>query len=467
MDAPRLILDARTRWSGTTLIGGSPIRVMRLGARGLPILEAELTGRPSPDPGAARSLSKRLCAAGLAHPVPVPSGIGRETVAVVIPVHDDPGGVGSLLAGDGIVGSAEVVVVDDGSTAGRAPRVAARTLRNQTALGPAAARNRGWRATVAPFVVFVDADVSVSGRWIEELLASFTDDDVVAVAPRVRAAPGSRALDRYEEHRSPLDMGTAPAVVRPGSPVPYVPAAALVVRRDALEAVGGFDEALRYGEDVDLVWRLTALGTVRYRPDVVVGHRNRGSWWDLARQRASYGRAAAPLESRHRGAASPLVINRWSALAWGGALVGGRRGALGGVLVALGSTTALARRLRGHVPDPLAVSVRIAGLGNLAAGRWIAEAARRAWWPVLFVAAPLSRRVRRLTVAIVLAPPLASWFRRRPRLDPLRWTVACALDDGAYALGAWRGCVRERSVRALLPRLRAGEREPAAHRRSR
>jgi mycofactocin system glycosyltransferase len=388
-------------------------------------------------------------------------------VAVVVPVHDDPGGVGSLVAGDGIAGCAEVVVVDDGSTRGREPHVTARTLRNETALGPGAARNRGWKATGAPLVAFVDADVSLSGRWIEELLASFVDDHVVAVAPRVLAARGDRALDRYEEHRSPLDMGSAPAVVRPGSPVPYVPAAALVVRRDALEAVGGFDEALRYGEDVDLVWRLGDLGDVRYRPDVVVGHRNRGSWRDLARQRASYGCAAAPLQSRHRGAASPLVINHWSALAWGAALVGGRRGAVGGALVALGSTAALARRLRGRVARPLAVSLRIAGLGNLAAGRWIAEAARRAWWPVLIAAAPLSPRARRLTVGVALAQPLVGWFRRRPRIDPLRWTAACALDDGAYAIGVWRGCLRERSVRALLPRLSGGEREPAAPKRSR
>ena len=49
-----------------------------------------------------------------------------------------------------------------------------------------------------------------------------------------------------------------------------MPTAALVVRRAVLE--DGLDTALRYGEDVDLVWRLHDAGwRVRYDPAVVVG----------------------------------------------------------------------------------------------------------------------------------------------------------------------------------------------------
>ena len=52
--------------------------------------------------------------------------------------------------------------------------------------------------------------------------------------------------------------------------VAYVPTAALLVRRAALG--DGFDESLRNGEDVDLVWRLIEAGwRVRYEPAVQVG----------------------------------------------------------------------------------------------------------------------------------------------------------------------------------------------------
>jgi mycofactocin glycosyltransferase len=41
--------------------------------------------------------------------------------------------------------------------------------------------------------------------------------------------------------------------------------------------------------------------------------------------------------------------------------------------------------------------------------------------------------------------------RRRPPLDPLRWTACSLADDLAYSVGVWRGCVRGRSLRALRP----------------
>ena len=72
--------------------------------------------------------------------------------------------------------------------------------------------------------------------------------------------------------RSPLDMGDRPAEVQPGRRVSYVPSAALLVRRSALPE-DPFDPALRYGEDVDLIWRLIDAGwRVRYEPGVVVHH---------------------------------------------------------------------------------------------------------------------------------------------------------------------------------------------------
>jgi GT2 family glycosyltransferase len=56
--------------------------------------------------------------------------------------------------------------------------------------------------------------------------------------------------------------------------VPWAVAALLLVRRDAWDAVGGFDERqFMYAEDLDLGWRLTRAGRhVRWAPDAVVRH---------------------------------------------------------------------------------------------------------------------------------------------------------------------------------------------------
>jgi hypothetical protein len=53
----------------------------------------------------------------------------------------------------------------------------------------------------------------------------------------------------------------------------------------------------------------------------------------------------------------------------------------------------------------------------------------------------------------VLLPPLAEWWNRRPPLDPARYSALRLADAAAYGAGVWAGCVRERTLGPLLPRL--------------
>ena len=92
------------------------------------------------------------------------------------------------------------------------------------------------------------------------------------------SAPGTTPLAAYEQRNSPLDLGDEPARIVPGTRVSYVPAAAIVCRTEAIRSISGFDENLRTGEDVDLVWRLIAAGyRCRYEPGSVVNHQPRDS----------------------------------------------------------------------------------------------------------------------------------------------------------------------------------------------
>ncbi|HET6953163.1 MAG TPA: glycosyltransferase, partial [Acidimicrobiales bacterium] len=251
---------ARRTDGGRVLIGGSPFRFLRLTPAGAAWLDGVAAGGRLPASRASRRLARRLVDAALAHPVPAPDrGPSPADVAAVIPVRDAADGLRRTLATLGPVG--EVVVVDDGShDAGAVTRAAggARVLRNDRSVGPGAARQRGWRATGRPFVAFVDDGVEAPDGWLAPLLAHLGDPAVAAVAPRVASSPGRAgpALAAYEAVRSSLDLGPVAAPVRPGSRVPYVPTAALLVRRTALASVGGFDPRMRVGEDVDLVWRL-------------------------------------------------------------------------------------------------------------------------------------------------------------------------------------------------------------------
>ncbi len=444
-DGMRVALDPGVRRieGGTVMVGGAPLRLLRVTEAGAALVDRLASGDPVPISGGGARLVRRLLATGMAHPRPghASGAPSADDVAVVIPVRGTADQVRPTLAGLGAVG--EVVVVDDGSAV-PIELDGVRVIRHDRSLGPGAARETGWRATERPILAFVDAEVVPEDRWLDALLAHLADRAVVAVAPRIRPAGGTGWIAAYDAERSPLDLGPAEATVRPGSSVPYVPTAALLVRREALEAVGGFDVDLRFGEDVDLVWRLVAAGgTVRYDPSVVATHPVRPDVRSWLAQRTAYGSSAGPLARRHGAAVAPLRMSGWSGAAW--ALL-----ALGhpvlGVGAAVGSTAALARKLDA-LDDPGEEAVRLAGRGHLLAGAQIARAARRTWLPLAVGAAVLSRRARLPVAAAVLGPAAVDAVRTRGLRTPL---VALA-DDAAYCAGVWRGSWRARTARALLP----------------
>jgi mycofactocin glycosyltransferase len=438
----RLALDGTVRRfdAGRTLLGGAPLRVLRLTPAGARLVDAWGDGEPVTT---GRQLADRLVDGGLAHPRHEHGPYAAKDVTAVIPVHGpDPGELRSLLTRTGIT----TVVVDDASPT----PLPHSTIRHERARGPAGARNAGASRATTPLIAFLDADCRPSEGWLDPLLPHFADPGVVAVAPRIRSTAGTGLLARYEQARSPLDLGPLPAVVRPGGRVSYLPTAALVIRRETLCGIGGFDELLRYGEDVDLIWRLVALGhRVRYEPAGTVEHAPRPGLAQWLRQRYHYGTSAAPLADRHGRAVAPVRVSKWSAAAWALAAVGKP---LSGALTA-GTTAALLPRKLTRTGIPTKDALALAARGHLYAGRWLAGATVRAWWPLAALAATRGRPARRTLAAAALLPYALDW-RQTDRGIPLAAYLALRLaDDLSYGAGVWAGCVRHRSPRALLPDL--------------
>ncbi len=458
---------SRTLADGMVITGGYPIRVLRLSTSGARHVAGWWSGTPVPDNPKARALARRLLDIGIAHPTlddpPSAERPGPDEVTVIIPVRDRAAELARCLAG--LAGASRVIVVDDGSADQAAvSRVAgaagASVLRRPVNGGPAAARNTGLAAADTPLVAFLDSDCVPGPGWLDTLLPHFDDPAVGAVAPRIVPHESGRTwLARYEGASSTLDMGQRPSIVRPGSRVPYVPGAALVVRKDA--AGTGFAEDMQVGEDVDFVWRLGAAGwRVHYDPAATMGHQHRVRLRGWFARRKDYGTSAATLELRHPGAVRPLYASLWTAAAWLAAALG--YPAAGAVVTGTG-TALLARRLAQVTgegwPQPAGsaawrLAARQAGGGTLAAFRPLGSAISRTWWPVAVPTAITARRLRLPLAALVLAPPLLDWLDRRPPLDPARYVAARLLDDVGYSLGVWQGCVERRTVRPLLPLLR-------------
>jgi len=192
-------------------------------------------------------------------------------VSVVIPAHD---GLPDVLeaAGSALAQTRaplEVIVVDDRSRDGtgdavervfgaRAPgEPAVRVLRGAFG-GAGAARNAGWRAARGAWIAFLDAD----DLWFDGKLA--TAADALAAAPAAawffsdgafRTLEGETRLSWLETYAELPEHWSGQPVAELIE-VNFVLTSSVVVRREALEAVGGFDPALSHAEDVDLWIRL-------------------------------------------------------------------------------------------------------------------------------------------------------------------------------------------------------------------
>ena len=382
-------------------------------------------------------------------------------MTVVIPARDRPAYLDRCLAALGQ--SYPVIVVDDGSRqaaeiAGLCRRHGATLIRRPASGGPGPARNDGLAQVTTPLVAFLDSDCETGPEWITSLAPHFADPLVAAVAPRVRPLTGAGPAGRYLEARAPIDMGPQEGRVLPLTRLSYVPTAALLVRRAALagDGAGPFDASLRYGEDVDLVWRLAEAGwRIRYDPAASVSHSEPATWARVLARRFRYGCSAAPLAQRHPGQVPPLILQAWPTAAVAALLA--RRPVA--ALAAYGAGTGqLVRLLRGwDVPPkgvlrPMADSVLQTWLG---AGRWTIQYAL----PVAAasLARPGGRTARtrlgrRLAVAsLLVGPPIAEWRRIRPSMNAVPFSLGYLADEVAYGAGVYRGAAAHRLLSPLLP----------------
>ena len=433
-----------------------------------------------------RTLTDELLARGVVHPVaggadqipvdpgvdmpvdmPVDPGVDMPVdmpVDIVVPAYGRPDLLATCLTAlRAACPDLRVIVVDDGTPddsvveAGRSH--GAQVVRHHRNRGPAAARNTGLREATSPIVAFLDSDCTVSPGWLEPLLAHFDDPRIGAVAPRIVGRPKARRLAaRYQEAHSALDMGTRPQLVTPGGAVAFLPSAALLVRRAAV-AEGGFDEDLRLGEDVDLVWRIVDGGRlVRYEPAVTVRHEVRPSASGWIRQVFEYGTSAAELDRRHPGRLAPARLSGWN-VAVAALLLAPRPvfrlRAAGAAGVTALSAVQRARALRSSSVDPR-LAAYILGRRFLADVDAGGHLLRREWWPLGWLAliGALRSGPGRVAAAAMIIPVVREWLDRRPDIDLPRYLGLRLVEDAAYGSGVIAGAVGGRRPAVLLPRIR-------------
>ena len=197
-------------------------------------------------------------------------------------------------------GSWEVIVADNGSTDGTRSilEVVARTDRRLRLIdasgerGPSYARNAGVKAANGMAIAFCDADDVAGDGW------------VAAMGNALRRQPfvtGPLEEERLNQRWVQNVYGSArtSGLQYFAGVFPYGPSANLGIQRRLFDESGGFDPALRVGEDIELCLRMWHAGTpVHFVDDAVMHYRNRADMRTLWRQSVSYGVAGVEIASR-------------------------------------------------------------------------------------------------------------------------------------------------------------------------
>ncbi len=231
-------------------------------------------------------------------------------VSVVVPTKDRPEKLRECLAA--LVGSHELVVVDDGSVerelVAEIARDAGAMLVRLEGRGPAAARNAGVEVASGEAVCFTDDDCEPEPKWAEGLAAPILEAETECSAGRTVVAGNASAADRaWQAIADHLQRQAS----EPGSPSPgFAPTCNLACSRRLLAKLP-FDEAFptAAGEDRDWAARAAERGaTPRFVPEAIVVHRPDLDTPSFLRQQYRYGRGAARFRasdsSRKLGSAS-------------------------------------------------------------------------------------------------------------------------------------------------------------------
>jgi glycosyltransferase involved in cell wall biosynthesis len=166
---------------------------------------------------------------------------------------------------------AEILVVDDHSsddTGEVARSLGARVIRHNENRGPSAARNTGFEHARQPWLAQLDSD----DLWLPECLALLwdarADHELITAASLHTTAEGVGGDYHGVPGEAPLIL-TSP--VRLMWPCNFVSTSSVLMRRETVLGVGGYDINLWYGEDLDLWLRLLERGTGVALP-VVASH---------------------------------------------------------------------------------------------------------------------------------------------------------------------------------------------------
>ena len=194
---------------------------------------------------------------------------------------------------------AEVIVVDSGSTDATADiaRAAGCLVIPASAGNVSASRNLGATRATGNILAFVDADCELPDTWLTRIANELSNSHVAATGMKMATpSPDATWVERtwHNLAHHTTDAG-------PSENADWLATFNLAVRATSFRRVGGFDETLTTCEDVDLGYRLSSEGSLRFIPrDGVTHHGESKSLREFFRREAWRARGGWRLLRDHR-----------------------------------------------------------------------------------------------------------------------------------------------------------------------
>jgi len=193
----------------------------------------------------------------------------------------------------------ETIVVDNGSTdrTEEVAKAAGVKVLHQPVRGPSAARNFGLAHAQGEIVVCADADTIPTRRWLVSLWSAFQDAAVIQATGPIFGWQPTTGAERFASVRDIFDCKNT-------ARHPYHPFAHgmnVAVRRTAAREIGGWDETMGSGEDVDFSVRLRKKfgREICFVEPAVMFHKHRGTDEALWKQARWHGAGYALFRRRH------------------------------------------------------------------------------------------------------------------------------------------------------------------------
>jgi glycosyltransferase involved in cell wall biosynthesis len=236
------------------------------------------------------------------------------TISFIVPAHNEEEVVKECL--DALLAEEyqdkEIIVVNDGSTDCTREIIESygnklKLINFDTGHSAAFSRNAGAKVASGDLLVFIDADVIISGGFLNTLAQDYLEHNFMFAGINVKPLTTNIISRSFA-----LEKSYFPKIEKKEFTDNFqnIPSFAFIFRKDFFEKIGGYNENTFYFEDSDLTKKCIETGNKMFLdPDLIVYHKEPYTLWETYRQGVYKGKGSVTLYKQGRANLSILLKN--------------------------------------------------------------------------------------------------------------------------------------------------------------